>query len=466
MSEPYFIYVAVPNAGSIKPCCMLGTLQATQQKHQIHVDPSQFGDIEHNFNMCFCNALNMRPQITHFAMIHTDIKPMDHWLDTLLDEMDRVDADIMTTVIPIKDDRGLTTTGIRYPGIWGTRRLTMHEIVRLPATFSIEDTDEPDGLLAINTGLWVCRFPESGWPDRFPGFTCKHKIAWDEGKPQANFDSEDWLFSDWAASQGLKVFATRRVQCSHEGAVYYPNNKEWGAWPTELQRAPRPLPAKLKALPDPNIEVITEKPVALDSFDHTNPLGTAFDNHWNPKFNHKLYSLTPADEVRLLDLGCSGGRFVRSILEDGGFAIGIEGSDFSKRFKRAEWTTIPKHLFTADATEPFTVRNCSADPVQFNILTAWEFFEHIKEGQLWAVVDNIKRHLEPGGYLIGSISSREEDYHKTVKPREWWYAFFRKLGFSYLGTEVESFFGNDMVRRPENSSDESFPVFLGLDAQP
>ena len=44
---------------------------------------------------------------------------------------------------------------------------------------------------------------------------------------------------------------------------------------------------------------------------------------------------------------------MKSILDAGGFAVGVEGSDYSQRHKRAEWATIPDHLFTTDATVPF-----------------------------------------------------------------------------------------------------------------
>src|SRR5665213_486259 len=101
------------------------------------------------------------------------------------------------------------------------------------------------------------------------------------------------------------------------------------------------------------------------------------DNSVNHAFNRKLFGLLPVASVRLLDLGCSGGAAVRSILEAGGFAIGIDGSDYSQKSRRAEWATIPDYLFTADATAPFAVKNCSPESIKFNVITAWEFFEHI-----------------------------------------------------------------------------------------
>ena len=99
-----------------------------------------------------------------------------------------------------------------------------------------------------------------------------------------------------------------------------------------------------------NIMVHADRRIARDSNDHIYPHGVKRDNSVNSGFNQKLYELVPADQVRLLDLGCAGGGLVRSILEDGGLAVGVEGSDYSQQIGRAEWATIPGHLHLADIT--------------------------------------------------------------------------------------------------------------------
>jgi SAM-dependent methyltransferase len=461
--EKYHIFIGIPNAGCIKPCALTSMVHATS-RHTLHSCPLQFGDIEHNFNMMWCEALNTRESagITHFAMVHTDIGTSQGWLDVLLDEMDRLDADVMTVVNAIKDDRGLTTTGVRYPGIWGTRRFTMKEIARLPETFSIADTDEPEAVLAINTGLWVCRIPTGGWPDKFPGFTCKHKIDVINGKFSPAFDSEDWLFSDWLATQGLKIYATRKVQAFHRGEIDFPNQGEWGRWTTEQQRPSQPLGAKLKVRPAPQITIEAERPIASDSLDHTQPLGAANDNSLSYAFNRKLFDLIPPEQCRVLDLGCSGGAFVRSILEAGGFAIGLEGSDFSLNSRRAEWATIPDYLFTVDVTAPFTLRNCSADPITFNVVTGWEFFEHIAEEDIAALFANLARHIEPEALLIASISASVEPHHRTARKKGWWIDRLCSLPGLQLEhvPELEAHFGEDLVRGSNKEGEISRSVIF------
>lgn len=452
MSSDIHAFLCIPNSDNIKPCAAQSITFCTR-KHAIHIDWMGFGDLCHNFNMDFCRALGLRPKINHFAMHHADIRCCPGWLDVLVEEMDRTGADIMTSVVAIKDERGLTTTGIRYPGQVGARRFTMAELHDLPETFSIADTNEPDQILAINTGCWIARFPASGWPDRFPGFEIKHRIDWRAGVPVCSFDSEDWLFGEWAHQQGLKVFATRKTEAKHQGTFFYGVDTVWGSCATDPVAPTRPLSEALRGRPRPNLTIETNKPVAVDSLDHISPLGAANDNSVNPAFNRKIYEVSPWSqrEIRLLDLGCSGGGLVRSILDDGAFAVGIEGSDYSWKAERAEWPAIPDYLFTADITEPFTIKNCDVSSVKFNVVTAWEVLEHIEEEKIPAVVANIRRHLVRGGLVIGSINERPEPHHRTCKPREWWVKRLGELGLSHAPS-IEEALGDDVVRGPANTA--------------
>jgi len=158
-----------------------------------------------------------------------------------------------------------------------------------------------------------------------------------------------------------------------------------------------------------------------------------------------LFEWLPAKDVKLLDLGCSGGGFVRSILEAGGFAIGIEGSDFILKRRRAEWDTIPNHLFTADLTKPFFIKNCTPEPVKFNVITGWEFWEHIPEDQIDAVIDGMIAHAEPGAWFIGSISRNVEPHHCTARPKDWWGERFKARQW-FPVVAMTDHFGADLVR--------------------
>lgn len=188
--------------------------------------------LNHNFNRHWAEALNLRDDgqgATHFAMIHADVCPQEGWLDVLLGELTANDADVVSAVIPIKDDRGLTTTAV-YDGVdpWNRRRFTLKEIHRLPATFGAEDVGEA---LLINTGLWVCDLRKP-WCDD----CCFHsleRIVRKDGRYAAEVLSEDWAFGHFLNGYGAKVLATRKVQVLHEGGHRFPNTTPWGAWETD-----------------------------------------------------------------------------------------------------------------------------------------------------------------------------------------------------------------------------------------
>lgn len=218
------------------------------------------------------------------------------------------------------------------------------------------------------------------------------------------------------------------------------------------------------------IDVIAERPVAYDSPDHINPWGTRRDNSQNRRFNTKLGLLFHNKElpVHVLDLGCSGGGFVKSCIDDGFLAVGLEGSDYSKRHQRAEWATIPNYLFTCDITRPFTVgwRDASGIKLmQFDVVTSWEVIEHITEQDLSSVAINVERHLAPSGIWIMSVSPNEEiahgvRLHQTVRPRSWWLAKFSELGWHHLAG-IDEFFNTQYVRGPKYGAPGSFHLVLG-----
>jgi hypothetical protein len=202
------------------------------------------------------------------------------------------------------------------------------------------------------------------------------------------------------------------------------------------------------------ITIHTAKPIALDSIDHRFPAGTRDDNSVNRAFNWRLYDRIPPRDVRLLDIGCAGGGLVKSILDDGGFAVGIEGSDYCQARHRHEWATIPWNLFTADATAPFELLGPGIRPLTFNVITAWEFWEHITEPDIAGVARNLLLHSAPDAFFIGSVSSVSWqaagiEYHATTRPKPWWIATFTSLGFAHR-PDIESFFGPALVRgRPD-----------------
>jgi 2-polyprenyl-3-methyl-5-hydroxy-6-metoxy-1,4-benzoquinol methylase len=204
-----------------------------------------------------------------------------------------------------------------------------------------------------------------------------------------------------------------------------------------------------------SVKVETANPIALTSFDYLYPLGSIKDNSQNQKFNDKLYAKFPGD---VLDLGCSGGGFVKNCLEDGFFAVGLEGNDYSLKHKRAEWATIPENLFCADITKPFSVYVDSRLPHQFKVITAWEVMEHIEEQDLAQLFANAAKHLSPEGVFIVSISNKASyfnrekkiDLHRIHQDETWWTKRIESAGFT-RDIAAENYFGKDWVRNERKS---------------
>lgn len=219
------------------------------------------------------------------------------------------------------------------------------------------------------------------------------------------------------------------------------------------------------------IEIIvkTDKEIAFGSHDHLSPWGTMRDNSRNQNFNNKLYKLFSGNmsPLAVLDLGCSGGGFVRDCINDGCLAVGLEGSNYSSIHRRAEWAVIPEFLFTCDITSDFEVLLKSPDGlklIDFDVITSWDVLEHIDENDLAKIADNVRKHLKPGGVFISSISPNEEivkgvKLHPTVHPKKWWVRKFREMGFENQEALV-AYFNTQFIRGPKYGAPNSFHLVL------
>ena len=244
---PAKVFVGLPSYGQVSDHALDGIIQATMADDAAvggwHLKALRQSLLAYCFNGLVCSALNTRDEHhwTHFALHHADIGAQPGWLDLMVKEMAAVGADVLSAVVPIKDDRGLTSTGLRHLTNNCTRRLTMKEVLKLPETFTRAEAGAKDGeVLAINTGLllfrldqpWVTEIDDDGclpW-----AFNIKDKIRMAaNGKFVPLVWPEDWQFSSWCARRGLKVFATRKVKLSHYGESAYNNDHAWGNWDTE-----------------------------------------------------------------------------------------------------------------------------------------------------------------------------------------------------------------------------------------
>jgi len=189
------------------------------------------------FNELYCHALNRRPEVTHFLMIHADVIPEPGFVGQLSREMERTGADVLSAVLPLKDNRGLTSTGLDDPTVeMEPRRISMAEVQQLPETFDSRDVtklfnDAPNrSILLVNSGLMLVDLRKAWVQECW--FAINDLVVNRDGKFQPETESEDWFFSRRAQELGVRVMATRTVKARHAGEIKFPN---WGAWGSHQQ---------------------------------------------------------------------------------------------------------------------------------------------------------------------------------------------------------------------------------------
>jgi len=234
------IYLASPAYGGLS----IGThasirMMDTNRNYDVFEKNQDFSALCFNFNTMWCDMLNRRKEaeIDYWVMIHSDIEVIEvDWLEKLIGLLQYTCCDVLSVVSPIKDERGLTSTGI-YDLEDGRvfERLTMTELDKLPKTFNyldVVETIKPNlvkghrNCLVVNTGLMIVRVDD--WCEKIY-FRTKDWIVKDtNGKFRAEFKSEDWLFSLDAFLLNKQVVATRDIKLNHIGINKYPNYGIWG----------------------------------------------------------------------------------------------------------------------------------------------------------------------------------------------------------------------------------------------
>lgn len=231
--------------GMIESETALALYANATERYRCHVLVRSSSLLPSNCTTLLLQGVNNRDKfgIEWFAMLHGDVIPKGPWLDTLIDEAEKHDADFMSACVPIKDTRGLTSTAIgpEWNGpAWG--RLSMKQLHRegFPRTFTAIQAVDALGLqpperpfLYANTGCMVFRL--SKWnPDIH--FVQTNSIVQNESGEWSVLDfSEDWYFSLQCARSGLKVMSTTAVEVDHKGQARYPSYENWGNVENEFE---------------------------------------------------------------------------------------------------------------------------------------------------------------------------------------------------------------------------------------
>lgn len=178
-----------------------------------------------NFNTLLDRAIKARNEglVTHFAMVHSDVQARAGWLDILAGELEETGANLISAVIPIKSDEGLTSTAIgTVEDPWSYRYVHLEDRANLPATFGPDDVCDDDEVLLVNTGLWLCDLRDPFWDTACFRFVTRTGFDAD-GRRVSEIRPEDWELSRDMDAAGLQYRATWKVDIVHHGNHGYRN---------------------------------------------------------------------------------------------------------------------------------------------------------------------------------------------------------------------------------------------------
>lgn len=230
------IYFAQPCYGSIEfeAASAVDNALRPDSEHRFALTRMSKSLLANCFNTLWADCLNAG-EFDWFAMLHSDVAPNGiGWLDTLIDEANKLHVDVMHAVCALKDSSGNSSTALGYGDDWGPfRRLTMTELSRLPESFVAGDcrrvVDPSAEYLLPNTGCVLIRLCH-GWIHKFPGFRISDRIVRDEhGKLAAAVVSEDWNFGIFCADEGVPVGGTTAVKTRHIGRIPFMTEAVWGS---------------------------------------------------------------------------------------------------------------------------------------------------------------------------------------------------------------------------------------------
>lgn len=226
--KKYKVFIFVPTEGgmNVNSHLLKRLFYAHSETSKAKLDLDTFSGslLPRNFNQGWCRALQEKAKnkMTHFLMIHADIAPVtEGWIDTLLTIMEVNNADVVSVVSPIKDDRGLTSTA-RDTHVFFPQRYTTKEIGCLPRSFDAE---------LVNTGIMLVDFRKEWVTKINPPFALTDRIFYDYDNNNYPFPAcvpEDWNFSREVRKLGCMLVATTEVEIIHYGLKGYSNQDKWG----------------------------------------------------------------------------------------------------------------------------------------------------------------------------------------------------------------------------------------------
>lgn len=160
------------------------------------------------------------------------------------------------------------------------------------------------------------------------------------------------------------------------------------------------------------------------------------ENHINGVYDTDVNNQFPKGSF-ILDIGCGGGGFIETCVNNGHKAIGIEIGVGYQKMKSFAWNTIPDNLFIRDFGQPLTI-TYDGEPVKFDFIHSYDVFEHIKEDDIPQVFKNIVDHCKKETYIILKIANWKCLGHRTTYDRNWWKKRIKDSGLVETNSIIKS----------------------------
>jgi 2-polyprenyl-3-methyl-5-hydroxy-6-metoxy-1,4-benzoquinol methylase len=153
------------------------------------------------------------------------------------------------------------------------------------------------------------------------------------------------------------------------------------------------------------MKIITEHEFCVDSPDYYEPIGAIYDDNTNINYIEDIEKYFGGKKISTLELGCAGGKLVSDLIERGHDSYGLEGTPHPLNKGRYAWANYyNKNLFNCDLSKPFELLDEKNEIKKFDLISHWEFLEHIPTESLDLLLCNIYKHLKDDGIVLCGIS--------------------------------------------------------------
>lgn len=207
------------------------------------------------------------------------------------------------------------------------------------------------------------------------------------------------------------------------------------------------------------IKLVSNHEYCESSPDYQSPIGATHDDHTSLDYIKDLESYFKNRKIKYLELGCAGGRIVMDLLKRGHHAFGIEGTPYPRQIGRRAWKKYYQtNLFNCDLSKPFHIYDRNNNVMQFDVISHWEFIEHLPPSCLPYFISKLYTLLSPSGIICCGISSSySPPHHQSQFSKEEWIGNY----FRYLFNAQDYFFKHKL-----RTDGGSFYVILTKKAKP